>query len=332
MIPENIKKILKKQHYRVVGSHEHAAVQVCRWTKKSIRNEGVCYKEKFYGIKSHLCCQMTPAVMWCQNKCMHCWRAIELTLGKKIKGKVDSPEEIIEGCINAQRKLLEGFKILPETAHKTLSKADMKKYSEAQEPQHFAISLSGEPTLYPKIGQLISELKKRGKTSFLVTNGLNPEKIEELAKKDQLPTQLYISLNAPNEKLYRKFHRSSIKDAWKKLNKTLMLLPKIRKKTRTVIRINLVRDLNMSESHIKEYAGLIKKANPMFVEVKGFMSVGFARERLDYERMPTYEEMAEFAKKLAKETGLKILGSHENSRVFVLGKSKKDLRIKKNSF
>ncbi len=108
MINERIKKILKKQHYGIVGNH--SAVQICRWTKKSIRNEGVCYKEKFYGIKSHRCCQMSPAVMWCDNKCLHCWRAIEETIGDEIKGEIDSPKEIIESCFKAQRKLLIGFK------------------------------------------------------------------------------------------------------------------------------------------------------------------------------------------------------------------------------
>jgi tRNA wybutosine-synthesizing protein 1 len=66
---------------------------------------------------------MSPAVMWCPNKCLHCWRAVEYTLGNKIKGKIDSPSEIIEECIRAQRKLLEGFKIDPKTSHKTVSKA-----------------------------------------------------------------------------------------------------------------------------------------------------------------------------------------------------------------
>ena len=58
------------------------------------------------------------------------------------------------------------------------------------------------------------------------------------------------------------------------------------------------------------------------------MSVGFARKRLGYERMPTYEEMKTFSEKLAKQTDLKVLDSHEHSRAFVLGKDKKDLKIK----
>ena len=328
MIPSKIKKILKKQHYEIVGNH--SAVQICRWTKKSIRDEGICYKEKFYGIKSHLCCQMTPVVMWCPNQCVHCWRAIELTLGDKLKGKIDSPKEIIDNCIKAQRKLLEGFKILPETKHKTVSKANMKKWQEAQEPMQFAISLSGEPTIYRYIGELIAELRKRGKTSFLVTNGLYPEKIKELIKKNQLPTQLYVSVNTPNEKLYKKFHRSSKKDAWKKLNETLSLFPELRGKTRTVFRMNLVKDLNMFPEHAKEYSEMIKKAKPLFVEIKGFMSVGFARQRLGYDRMPTNKEMEDFIELLLKELkDYKLLDKHEFSRAYVLGKKKSELRIKK---
>jgi len=42
----------------------------------------------------------------------------------------------------------------------------MKKWKEAQEPIQFAISLSGEPTLYSKIGELIEELRRRKKQVF----------------------------------------------------------------------------------------------------------------------------------------------------------------------
>lgn len=322
MIPNNVKDVLKKQHYEIVG--EHSAVQVCRWTKKSLRDEGVCYKEKFYGIKSHRCCQMTPAVMWCDNKCLHCWRAIELTLGNKLK-ETDSPSEIIDGCIKAQRKLLMGFK---RGEGKNLSRANMEKWEEAQEPMQFAISLSGEPTIYSKIGELIEELRKRGKTSFLVTNGLHPEKLKELDEKNQLPTQLYVSVNTSNKELYDKFHRSSMKNAWEKLNESLEVMSKL--KTRTVFRMNLVKDLNMNKEHVKEYAGLIKKAKPMFVEVKGFMSVGFARQRLGYDKMPTDKDMREFVGKLVDGLGedWKLLDSHEFSRAYVLGKDEEELGIK----
>jgi tRNA wybutosine-synthesizing protein 1 len=329
MIPENVKKILKKQHYAIVG--KHSAVQVCRWTKKSLLDEGVCYKEQFYGIKSHLCCQMSPAVMWCPNRCVHCWRAIEMTIDSELNGEVNSPKEIIDGCIEAQKKLLVGFNIDKNSKKKQLSRANMKKYLEAQEPMQFAISLSGEPMIYENIGGLIEELRKRGKTSFLVTNGLYPEKLKELEKKKQLPTQLYISVNTPNKELYNKFHRSSKKDAWELLNKSLEVMSGLKNKTRMVFRMNLVKDLNMIEP--EKYAEMIKKANPMFIEIKGFMSVGFARQRLGYERMPTHKDIVDFSKQILKFLPeYKFLDEKKESRVVLLGKNKKDMKIKKAEY
>jgi len=320
MIPENIKEKLKKQHYTLVG--EHSAVQICRWTKKSLRNEGVCYKERFYGIKSHRCCQMSPSVMWCQNFCLHCWRPIELTLGMKIK-KIDEPKEIISGCVEAQRKLLSGFK--------GYEKVNKKKLKEAQNPNQFAISLSGEPTIYPKLAELIKELRKQGKSSFLVTNGLLPSRLAELEKKKALPTQLYISLNAPNEKLYKKWHRSKEKNAWEKFNKSLEIMKELKGKTRTVIRITLVKDLNLKKEYVEEFARMILKASPDFIEVKGYMSVGYARKRLGYERMPSHKEIKEFSKLLLRELkGYKFLDEQVISRVVLLGKDKRKMKIKKS--
>jgi tRNA wybutosine-synthesizing protein 1 len=323
-------KIMKRQGYRFIGTH--AAVKICLWTKKSLLDEGVCYKEQFYGIKSHLCCQMSPW-LGCDNKCVHCWRALELDFNKIVdKDKIKAPKEIIDGCIKAQKELLIGFKVDEKSKKKQLSRANMKKYVEAQEPMQFAISLSGEPMVYENIGGLIDELRKRGKTSFLVTNGLYPEKLEELKKKKQLPTQLYISVNTPNKELYNKFHRSSKKDAWERLNKSLEIMSGLNK-TRTVFRMNLVKDLNMFPEMAKEYAEMIKKTNPMFVEIKGFMSVGFARQRLGYERMPYHKDIVDFSKEILKFLPeYKFLDEKKESKVVLLGKNKKDMKIKKSEY
>ncbi|MFA5857195.1 MAG: 4-demethylwyosine synthase TYW1 [Candidatus Pacearchaeota archaeon] len=322
MTSKKLTELLKKQHYGIVG--EHSAVQICRWAKKSLTNEGVCYKEKFYGIKSHLCCQMSPATVFCQNKCLHCWRAIEHTCGDNMEDIIlDSPTKIIEDSIKIQRKLIGGFK--------GNSKVDMKKFNESQEPMQFAISLTGEPTLYPKLGEFIKELRKKGKTSFVVTNGLNTEVLKELSKKKQLPTQLYISLNSTTKEQYEKWHRSTVKNAWDKFNQTLELFPKL--KTRKVVRMTLVKNANMNDEQVKEYATLIKKASPDFIEAKGYMSVGFARKRMGYEMMPTMEEIREYSNKLVnelKKESYKILDEHEHSRVVLIGKDKKRMKIKKS--
>lgn len=155
MINENPKRIMEKQGYRFTGAN--SAVKICEWTKKSLIDKDVCFKERFYGIKSHRCCQMSCWIL-CDNKCIHCWRPIELDLKLKDK-KIDRPEEIIKNSIETQKKLLIGFK--------GNKKVNIKKYKEAQEPMQFAISLIGEPTLYPYLGELISLLRKREKQVLL---------------------------------------------------------------------------------------------------------------------------------------------------------------------
>ncbi len=316
----NARSILEKQHYSLVGGH--SAVQICRWAKKSLLDGGFCYKQKFYGIPSHQCCQMSPWI-GCENSCKHCWRAIELDINKELKNsKINEPQKIIEHCISSQRKMLSGFK-----GNKRIN---MKKFLEAQNPKNFAISLIGEPTLYPKLGGLILELNKLGKISFLVTNGLYPEKLKLLEKKKALPTQLYVSLNSPDKRGYIKWHNSKLKNAWEKFNKTLNLMKKLKKKTRTVIRMTLAKDENMKPEMIKDYARLIMKASPWFIEVKGYVSVGYARKRLGYEKMPRHELVKDFAVRLLKFLPkYKFLDEKKESAVILLGKSRKDMKIKR---
>lgn len=324
------KRVRKETYEKVLN---HSAVQLCNWTKKSLKDEGVCFKEKFYGIKSHLCCQMTPSI-FCNNRCIHCWRDISNS-SLEFPVNSDEPKDILEGVVKAQRKLLTGFKIDKNSKSKQLSKANQKKLSEAQNPNQFALSLTGEPTLYPKIGELIFEIRKRNATSFLVTNGLQPEVIKKLIEENNLPTRLYVSVNTSNKIEHKKFHRSLNEDAWEKLTETLSLFPKIKKKNTTVFRMNLVRDLNMKDEFISEFAELIKSSKPHFIELKGYMSVGFARERLGYEKMPTHKEMLSFIEKLEKElagTGYVLQNSHEPSRAYVMCKNKEDLIIKKEDY
>jgi tRNA wybutosine-synthesizing protein 1 len=318
-IPKNLKQLLEKQHYAVFG---HSGVQICMWTKKSLKNQGKCYKEQFYGIRCHLCCQMTPAIAWCDHSCIFCWRATEHTQGINMdKVKLQEPTEIIKGCVDSQQKLLSGF------GGNDL--VDIKKYKEAQEPMHFAISLSGEPTLYPKLPGLIKELRNQNKTSFLVTNGQHPEMLETLEKEDALPTQLYLSLEASNEEMYKRIDIPHLKDGWGRLNKTIKLLSKFKDKTRTVLRMTMIKDYNLKQEAIPEFAELIKIANPMFVELKAYMFVGFSQKRMVRENMPSFDEVKEFSLKLAKELNYQLVDEKKDSRVVLLMKEDTKDRIMK---
>ena len=87
----------------------------------------------------------------------------------------------------------------------------------------------------------------------------------------------------------------------------------------------------MDDKHIEEFAEIIKKSGVMFVEVKSFMSLGYARNRLGYETMPSLKEIEVFARKLARKSGYIVLDKHIPSRIVLLGKNKtakKRMKIK----
>ena len=293
---------LEYSGYRFVGEHGHAAAKICHWTKKSMINEGVCYKEQFYGVKSHRCLQMSPAVPFCNQKCSFCWRDLSQTR-VEWEGEYDDPKTIIEGAIKAQNSLLCGF-----GGNK---KVNRKKLEESKRPTNAAISLAGEPTLYPDIDELIAEFHRQDFTTFLVSNGLYPEKLGNL---DNDPTQLYVSLDAPNEKVYKELCNPQINEGWSNLNKTLELMNSF--DTRTAIRITSVKDKNMFNTD--EYAELINKANPKYIEVKAYMFVGSSRKRLTLDNMPSYQEVIDFAQEIAEKTGRELTKESEVSRVVLL--------------
>lgn len=296
---------LENAGYRIIGPNKHSAVKVCTWTKKAIRGEDFCYKQKFYGIASHRCLQFTPALPFCTHRCLFCWRDTSITFPKWI-GEVDEPKVILSEAIEAQRELISGFKGNPNVSK--------EKFEEALNPNQAAISLAGEPTLYPKLPELIDEVLSRGMTAFLVTNGTNPSMLEKLL--DHEPTQLYVTLAAPNERIYKKVCNPLLKDGWKRLNESLSMLRKF--SCNTVVRLTLVRELNLVEP--ESYGRLIRMYEPKFVEVKAFMSVGFARKRLAYNTMPLHAEIKDFAKAIAKESGYKIIDEKSDSRVVLLSK------------
>ena len=259
---------------------------------------------------------MTPALFYCTQKCLFCWRAQsgdhQITWDEMRLPAWDSPEEIVEESIKAQLEILSGYKGNPET--------NQKKFKEALTPRHAAISLTGEPTLYRHIGELIHAFHRKGFTTFLVSNGTMPS---VLAKLEEVPTQLYISVCAPDEKAFKHVCRPQIPKAWEKLNQTLELLSSF--KCPTVIRITIVRGLNIK--NIKGYAKLVEKANPTYIEPKAYMHVGFSRLRLGYECMPTHGEIREFATQIAKETGYNIIDESQESRVVLLSKLEKPIRF-----
>ena len=314
LVPDEIIDMLQKQKYHLVGNH--SAVKRCRWLYNSIVQDRTCYKQKFYGIKSHRCLQMTPSLFHCTLSCVFCWRAQsgdhDLRWDETKLPTWDNPETIIEGCIKEQKRILTGYKATPN--------ADQTKRLEAVTPKHAAISLTGEPTLYPHLDGLIKAFHRRGFTTFLVSNGTVPETLSNLSEE---PTQLYISVSAFDEKSFSKICRPQANGTWKKLNETLELLPSFN--CPTVIRFTLARHLNLE--HPKRFAELVKKANPTYLEPKAYMHVGFSRLRMEYSNMPSHKEIREFAAQMSSEMGYNMLDEAPDSRVVLLSRLEKAIKL-----
>ncbi|MCK5107896.1 MAG: 4-demethylwyosine synthase TYW1 [Nanoarchaeota archaeon] len=301
---EEVKKNLEKQQYRIVG--DHSTVKICGWTKKMIKNEGECYKYWFYGIRSNQCLQMSTNLS-CANRCIFCWRDYKAPVQKEWEGPIDEPEFILNGSLEAQKKLLGGFW--------GNDNADKQMMKESDSVKHIAMSLTGEPICYPKINEFIDLCHSKRISTFLVTNAQYWKEIENLRP----VTQLYLSLSATSKEQLKEIERPLLPEYWERMNKSLDILAK--RKDRTCLRITAINGMNMKDE--EGWAKLVEKGNPDFVEVKGYMFVGASRQRLDKSNMPYHEDVVEFSKKINEFLGdYEIAAEHIPSRVVLFAKKK----------
>jgi len=303
---ENVRRYLRAG-YSIVG--RHSAVAICRWTRSALKGGRLCYK-RWYGVRSHRCIQMTPVLNFCNFACKFCWRMHLPGRFKLPEGwEWDSPREIVDGIIVAQRRLLIGFKGNPQVPR--------ERFLEAMFPRHVAISLDGEPTLYPMLPGLVEEVLSRGMTAFLVTNGSVPQRLREMLGRGAVPTNLYISVYGPNEEVFRETADPRIPGAWGLVMESLGMMERFEEAgSRTVMRITAVKGLNMVEP--EGYARLVEEYRPMFVEFKGYTWVGESQKRLPISAMPRLEELREFASRVAGLTGYVEKEVDEKSRVVML--------------
>ncbi len=317
--PEELRSVYRRQGYRFVG--EHSAVKTCHWARKSLSTGGreSCYKQRFYGVPSHRCLQMTPSLGRCTQSCLFCWRATPENLGTSWDqsrfpaAEAEEPEAIVQGCLEAHRKNITGFGGNPHVS--------AERFRQANKPLHAAISLEGEPTLYPRLGELIEAFYDHGfKSVFVVTNGLDPQALSKLPTE---PTQLYVSVCAPDEETYQRTCRPLIPDGWTRLNESLELLRSF--SCPTVLRHTLVPNLNMHNPG--GYAKLAEASNATYVEPKAAMSVGHARKRFGYDKMAWHKEIRAFAEELSAESGYVILDEEPLSSIVLLSRLKKAIRL-----
>jgi tRNA wybutosine-synthesizing protein 1 len=204
----------------------------------------------------------------------------------------------VDRLTDLQKRSLSGYKVSPRVTP--------ERFHDALLPRHVAISLAGEPTCYPHLAELVALLHERGYTTFLVSNGTRPWVLEQVH-----PFQTYVSLSAPDRDTYQKLCRP-ITDSWERVVESLGILGE----RRAAIRITLVRGENDSRPEL--YGRLIQESGARFVEVKGYMFLGYSRKRLKKENMPGHGEIQAFAESLSGSSDYEIRDESPASRVVLL--------------
>ncbi|KAL4559454.1 hypothetical protein LXL04_031592 [Taraxacum kok-saghyz] len=334
MVTPVIRASLTKQGYKIIGSH--SGVKICRWTKSQLRGRGGCYKHSFYGIESHRCMEATPSLA-CANKCVFCWRHHTNPVGKSWQWKMDDPLMIVNSAIDQHKKMIKQMKGVPGVTAERLSEGLL--------PRHCALSLVGEPIMYPEINTLVDELHKRRISTFLVTNAQFPEKIVSLKP----ITQLYVSVDAATKESMKAIDRPLFGDFWERFvvrifyssipNVKMTILPPPSsssvincefqdslkalqdKQQRTVYRLTLVKGWNTEE--VNAYSSLFAIGNPDFVEIKGVTYCGTsATSKLTMENVPWHADVKAFSEALAEKSNgdYEIACEHVHSCCVLLAK------------
>jgi tRNA wybutosine-synthesizing protein 1 len=191
----------------------------------------------------------------------------------------------------------------------------------AMQPIHAAISLEGEPTLYSKLGELVESFYDNGfKSVFIVTNGTQPRLLSNLGVE---PSQLYVSVSAPDEATYNRVCKPLMPDGWRKLIETLDLMESFN--CPIVLRHTLIPRLNMN--HPSKYAKLAERAEATYLEAKAAKSVGYARKRFGYHEMAWHKDIRKFAEAIAAESGYEIIDEQPRSSVVLLSYLKKQKKL-----
>ncbi|KAM9058708.1 S-adenosyl-L-methionine-dependent tRNA 4-demethylwyosine synthase TYW1 isoform 4-T6 [Megaptera novaeangliae] len=305
MITPALREALTKQGYQLIGSH--SGVKLCRWTKSMLRGRGGCYKHTFYGIESHRCMETTPSLA-CANKCVFCWRHHTNPVGTEWRWKMDQAEMILKEAIENHQNMMKQFRGVPGVRE--------ERFEEGMTVKHCALSLVGEPIMYPEINRFLKLLHECKISSFLVTNAQFPAEIRNLKP----VTQLYVSVDASTKESLKKIDRPLFKDFWQRFLDSLKALAA--KQQRTVYRLTLVKAWNVDE--LQAYARLVSLGNPDFIEVKGVTYCGeSSASSLTMANVPWHEEVVRFVCELVDLIAdYEIACEHEHSSCLLIAHKK----------
>uniref|UniRef100_U3J7S4 Radical SAM core domain-containing protein n=1 Tax=Anas platyrhynchos platyrhynchos TaxID=8840 RepID=U3J7S4_ANAPP len=182
--------------------------------------------------------------------------------------------------------------------------------------KHCALSLVGEPIMYPEINRFLKLLHQHNISSFLVTNAQFPDEIRNL----EPVTQLYVSVDASTKESLKRIDRPLFKDFWQRFLDSLKALSE--KQQRTVYRLTLVKAWNVDE--LRAYADLVSLGKPDFIEVKGVTYCGeSSASSLTMANVPWHEEVVRFVQELVELIpDYEIACEHEHSNCLLIAHKK----------
>eukprot|EP00727_Mastigamoeba_balamuthi_P005109 m51a1_g14597 hypothetical protein (645) ;mRNA; f:1169911-1171979 len=314
MIPADLREALEKEGYGVVGTH--SAVKMCRWTRNAVRGRGLCYKNGFYGIRSHQCMEFSSSIA-CANKCVFCWRHQRNPVTTAWRWPADDPQMVADASYETWKAFVRPLKGVPDIVPERFEAA-------VSAPRHVALSLVGESLLYPRLSELLRAFHARGCSTFLVSNAQAPEQLAAVCP----VTQLYLSCDAATRETLAVIDRPLHRDYWERFLACLDILAQ--RTERTVLRLTVVKGWNASTmcnpgpsvsgqpprmppegrgccvgDTPAAYAALVRRGRPSFIEVKGATYFGASgagsTQALSMANVPYHSEVVDFARLIAAE-------------------------------
>jgi len=224
---------------------------------------------------------------------------------------MDPPDMIVEEGIEQHRRMIRECK--------GILGVKKDRFEDAMTVRHCALSLVGEPIMYPKINELLEDLHSRKISTFLVTNAQFPDAIRNLRP----ITQLYVSVDAGTPETLKAVDRPLFQDFWPRYLDCLKALEA--KRQRTVYRLTLVKGQNMDEA--AEYAKLVALGKPDFIEIKSVTFCGESKaSSLTIESTPWHEEVKLFSEAMLAEEKLfekyELACEHQHSCIVLLAQKK----------
>lgn len=200
----------------------------------------------------------------------------------------DPPEYLLEQSISKHQKMIKQMRGVPGVKP--------ERFKEAFTVKHCALSLVGEPIMYPHINEYVKLLHDKEISSFLVTNAQFPDRIKQMTP----VTQLYVSIDAATKDTLKAVDRPLFSDFWERFIGSLQAMKD--KRTRTVYRLTLVKSFNMEE--LLAYKKLVELGQPTLIEVKGVTFCGEQNaSNLTMQNVPFHHEVRKFCEALCEVVG-----------------------------